>query len=134
MPSYFTLNWDRNMNKDIDTLISKAELSEDHTCLYLHTKNEEDCNCLWSQLSGQLRDNTEGRKPIQYTLIPENNPPESLVLELDFKKDLSQLVLLLKYLEFELKKFEFLSEGTTDSIQKQITSKESTTSNPNPFK
>lgn len=71
-----------------------------------------------------MRDNTEGRQPIQYTLIPENNPPESLVLELDFNEDCSQLTILLKYLEVELIKFSFLAEGTTDRIQKQISHSE----------
>lgn len=34
------------MNKDADLLISKAELSDNHKILYLHTQNEIDCNCL----------------------------------------------------------------------------------------
>lgn len=113
----FTAKGDPNMNQSLEILITKVELSDDREHLYLHTRNYEDCNRLWSQLAGQALDRTEGRRPIPYN-IPED-PPESLVL--DVESDTDKLVLVLQYLEIELKGRSFLSAGTTERIRKQIT-------------
>lgn len=107
---------DQNMKQNIEVLISKIELSDDNEHLYLHTRNDKDCNCLWSQLAGQALDRTEGRKPILYNM-PED-PPESLVI--DIESDTDQLVLLLQYLENDLKDHAFVHPGTTELIRAQI--------------
>jgi hypothetical protein len=104
------------MNQDLEILISKVELSEDREHLYLHTRNYKDCNCLWAQLAGQALDRTEGHKPILYNMPEE--PPESLILEIE--ADTDQIVLLLKYLENDLKDQAFLPKGTTEHILEQI--------------
>lgn len=107
------------MKQDLEILVSKVELSDDAEHLYLHTRNYTDCDCLWAQLAGQARDHTEGHKPILYNM-PEDppEPPEPLVLEIE--ADTDQIVLLLRYLENDLKDQAFLAEGTTEQILEQI--------------
>lgn len=100
------------MKQNTETLITNVELSEDREHLSLHTRNAKDCDSLWAQLVGQVKDRTEGRMPILYD-IPAN-PPESPVLEVEIDTD--QVVVLLKYLET----LRFLSEGTNERIHAQI--------------
>jgi len=104
------------MKQDFEILISKVELSDDAEHLYLHTRNYQDCDCLWAQLFGQVRSRTEGHQPILYDMPGE--PPVSLILEIE--ADTDQIVLLLRYLENDLKSQAFLAEGTTDRILEQI--------------
>lgn len=104
------------MKHNLEVLISKIELSDDKEHLYLHTRNDKDCNCLWTQLAGQALDHTEGRQPILYNM-PED-PPESRVL--DIESDPDQLILLLHYLEYDMKDHAFLPPGTTELIRTQI--------------
>jgi len=103
------------MEQKPEILISKVELSEDGRHLSLYTRNDRDCNCLWSQLAGQAMDLTEGNQPILYNMPEE--PPESLVLEIESSPD--QLILLLEHLELELKNDAFLAAGTTERIRQQ---------------
>ena len=72
-----------------------------------------------AQLAGQALDRTEGHKPILYNM-PEEPPesPESPVLEIE--ADTDQIILLLKYLENDLKDQAFLPKGTTEHILEQI--------------
>lgn len=104
------------MKQNLEVLISQVELSDDCEHLYLYTRNSEDSNCLWSQLAGQALDCTEGRQPILYNM-PED-PPESHVL--DIESDPDQLILLLQYLENDMKDHAFLQPGTTEHIRAQI--------------
>ncbi len=104
------------MERKPEILISRVELSEDGMHLSLHTRNDRDCNCLWSQLAGQAMNRTEGNQPILYNMPEE--PPESLVLEIESSPD--QLVLLLEHLEIDLKNDAFLAAGTTERIRQQI--------------
>lgn len=118
------------MQNKLEVLITKVEISEDKEHLLFHTRNRKDCDCLWAQLAGQALDRTEGRKPILYNL-PED-PPQELII--DVESDTDQLLLLLEYLEIELKDEVFLAEGTTDSIRKKISNSEKSEVNPTPFK
>jgi hypothetical protein len=108
------------MKQNLELLILKVELSDDCEHLFLHTRNANDCGYLWSQLAGQALHRAEGHQPIRYNM-PED-PPESPVLNIE--ADTDQIVLLLKYLEHDLKHLAFLPEGTTSRIEEQIASSE----------
>ncbi len=97
-------------------LIEKVELAEDKEHLIFHTRDNDDCGRLWSQLAGQLLDVVEGRKSIPYNL-PEESPPGN---RLEIEGDTDQLFKVLTYLEVELKFYKFLAPGTTAEIQKQL--------------
>lgn len=108
------------MNQDLEMLITEVKLSEDKEHLSLHTKSVKDCDCLWAQLAGQALDQTEGHQPILYNMPEE--PPKSPVLVIE--ADTDQILLLLKYLENDLKDLAFLPKGTTESILEQIINSE----------
>lgn len=127
---YFVSSEELIMQNKLEVLITKVEISEDNEHLLFQTRNRKDCDCLWAQLAGQALDRTEGRKPILYNL-PED-PPQELII--DVESDTEQLLLLLEYLEIELKDEAFLAEGTTDRIRKQISNSDKYQDNPTLFK
>jgi len=94
------------MQNSPETLITDVELADDREHLIFHTKDNDDCNRLWSQLAGQLMDITEGRQSIPYNM-PEDVPPGAI---LEIEGDL----------EIELKFYKFLAPGTTERIRKHI--------------
>lgn len=117
------------MNQDIEILVTEVELSEDREHLIFHVRNNDDCGRLWSQLAGQALDRTEGRRPIPYNM-PEDTP---IGTTLEIEADTDQLLKVLAYLEIELKFCRFLAPGTTERIQNQIISCETSSIETLPF-
>lgn len=97
-------------------LIEKVEMTEDKEHLIFHTKDNDDCGRLWSQLAGQLLDVHEGRRSIPYNL-PEDSPSGT---RLEIEGDTDQLFKLLTYLEDELKFYRFLAPGAVKQIHDQL--------------
>lgn len=108
------------MKNSSEMLITDVVLSDDKEHIIFHTKDKSDSNRLWSQLAGQALDRTEGRRPIPYNM-PEDFPVGTT---LEVEADTDQIILLLEYLEIEMKDSRFLVPGTTERIRKQIESYE----------
>jgi len=107
-----------------DSLIFKIEYYPEEELLNLHTNSFEDCGRLWSQLRGQVTDNTEGRKPILYDM-PFDPPqlwemppgePELWIMNLEIDKD--KIVPLLEHIETELDGF--LPAKTTQNFKSRL--------------